>query len=91
MLFKGPTLFDVSYLDRLDLLGVRFILLCDYRDILTLPYLTKNKKCNATILLTYPMYQMGRLRTLIEADSRFANQTISKRVMLTTYLKRNTG
>lgn len=61
MLLKGPTLFDVSHLDRLELSSVRFLLICDYRDLLIVPFLTRNRKFQANVLLTQPMWYFGRL------------------------------
>lgn len=61
MLLKGPTLFDVSHLKGLELQGVSFVLVCDYRDILVLPFITRSKRFQGTVLLTQPMYYFGKL------------------------------
>ena len=61
LLLKGPTLFDVSHLQRLELQGLSFVLVCDYRDLLVLPYLTRTKRFQGKVLLTQPMYYFGKL------------------------------
>lgn len=58
MKFKGRTLFDLSYLNKLDISGVSYILVCDYKDLLVLPYLTR--RSTAKVLLTVTMYNMGK-------------------------------